>query len=66
MEAALAACETIEDYEDETRLVFGRPGIRPLHVVVRENEMNHTTFVITVYEPELLRWDASFKARRPR
>lgn len=64
VEAALAACETIEEYEDEARLVLGRSGIRPLHVVIRENEMKQTTVVITVYEPDPLRWNASFKDRR--
>ncbi len=63
VEAALAACETIEEYEDQTRLVLGRSGVRPLHVVIRENEMTQTTFVITVYEPDPSRWDASFKNR---
>jgi hypothetical protein len=43
--AALASGETIEDYEDETRLVLGRSGARSLHVVIKE--VDGTTFVIT-------------------
>ena len=59
---ALASGETVEEYEDGTKLVLGRSsGARPLHVVVKE--LRGTTFVITCYIPDPARWDASFRHR---
>ncbi len=55
---------TIEEYDDETRLLLGRSGVRPVHVVARDAEGRDALFVITVYEPDPRRWDASFSARR--
>lgn len=55
--------ETIEEYEDGARLVLGRSGIRPLHVVVRNDPSSEEEFVITVYEPQTDRWDAGFTRR---
>lgn len=66
VEEALASAETIEEYEDGSRLILGRAGIRALHVVVRVDEETGTIFVITVYEPAPSVWDASFRARRRR
>jgi hypothetical protein len=63
--AVLATGETIEEYDDGSRLVLGRRGVRPLHVVSAE-VMEDTTVVITVYEPSPDRWDATFRARRAR
>lgn len=64
VENALSGGETVEAYEDGARLVLGRSGARPLHVVVREDEETDTIFVITVYEPDPTLWDASFRTRR--
>jgi hypothetical protein len=65
--AALGSCETIEEYEDGARLVLGRSDVRPLHLVVRvgddDGTNESTLFVITVYEPDPLRWDPSFRRR---
>jgi hypothetical protein len=67
VEAALASGETIEEYEDGTRLVLGRAHLRPLHLVVRvDDRPAGTIFVITVYEPDPARWDPTFRERRPR
>ena len=67
--AALAAGETIEDYPTDTpypsRLVLGGVGGRPLHVVAAENASAREIIVITVYEPDPIRWDSDFKRRRP-
>ena len=64
---ALGSCETVEEYEDGARLVLGRSGVRPLHLVVRDGDKDgkneRTLFVITVYEPDRLRWDPSFRRR---
>ena len=58
----------IEDYPNDTpypsRLLLGWSGPRPLHVVTAENAADGETIVITVYEPEPARWDATFRRRR--
>jgi hypothetical protein len=61
--AAVTRGETIEEYEDGSRLVLGRAGVRPLHVVLAPAEEDTAT-VVTVYEPSLGRWDAAFRVRR--
>lgn len=63
VEAVLETGETIEEYDDGARLVMGRAGIRPLHVVVRTELNTDEVFVITVYEPRAERWDARFMRR---
>ena len=61
--------ETIEDYSAEMaqpgRLILGFQGKRPLHVVVSEDPKAGEITVITVYIPDLDRWDRLFKSRRP-
>ena len=64
VEAALAGGETIEDYEDGGRLVSGRAGIRPLHVVVVEEEPGGLCTLVTVYEPDPAPWDPTLRQRR--
>ena len=64
--AVLANAETIEEYEDGSRLVLRRAGVRPLHVVVAEDDTDGLASVVPVYEPDPARWDATFRQRRPR
>lgn len=66
VELALSSAETIEKYDDGSRLVLGRADIRPLHIVLREDDEAGRVFVITVYEPDPTTWDASFRKRRRR
>ncbi|MCA1845127.1 MAG: DUF4258 domain-containing protein [Actinobacteria bacterium] len=61
IEAALVDGETIEEYEDGAKLILGRSGLRPLHVVIRDETL--VRFVITVYEPSAGSWDAGFRHR---
>lgn len=65
----LATGETIEEYPDDTpypsRLVLGRVGSRPLHVVFAENQPSQEIIVVTVYEPDPDRWDSDFSRRLP-
>jgi len=67
--AALTTGETIEDYPKDlpfpSRLVLGWIGGRPLHVVVAESVPAREIMVITVYEPDPIRWESDFKRRRP-
>ena len=64
----LESGETIEDYSDEmpfpSRLMSGRRGVRPLHVVVAENIKEAETMVVTVYEPNPLQWKPGFRKRK--
>lgn len=66
---AVRSGETIEDYSAEMaqpgRLILGFQGKRPLHVVVSEDPKAGEITVITVYIPDLDRWDRQFKSRRP-
>ena len=66
VEAALAEGETIEDYADGSRLLLGRAGVRPVHVVVADEEPGGFCTVVTVYEPDPARWDPTFRQRRSR
>ena len=60
--------ETIEEYLSSTpypsRLISGWCGTRPLHLVVAENSGDQETIVITVYEPDLSRWESGFTRRK--
>ena len=64
----LAANRTIERYPDDrpypSRLLLGWSGPRPIHVVAADNEAEAQIIVITVYEPDLARWEPDFERRR--
>lgn len=64
VQAAFDNAETIEEYADGARLLLGRAGVRPLHLVVRPVGNGEGTFMITVYEPTEDRWDSGFTRRR--
>jgi hypothetical protein len=66
VEAALAEGETIEDYAEGSRLLLGRAGVRPIHVVVADEVPGEVCTVVTVYEPDPDRWDPTFRQRRSR
>jgi len=59
--------EVIEQYPDDrpypSRLILSFVCGRPLHVVAAENAGTGETIIITVYEPDPTRWDASFRRR---
>jgi hypothetical protein len=65
---ALKAGHVIEEYlKDQpypSRLIMGWSGSRPLHVVVSDNPTAQESIIITVYEPDPEKWDASFRRRR--
>jgi hypothetical protein len=65
----LEAGEVIEDYPDDkplpSRLVFGRVGSRPLHVVAADDAEAGETLVVTAYEPDPARWSPDFQRRKP-
>lgn len=51
----------IQDYPEDKpypiRLVLGWRGSTPIHVVAADSPEGDETFVITVYEPTLERWE---------
>lgn len=60
--------EVIENYPDDkpfpSRLVSGMVGSRPIHVVAAENNKMKETIIVSVYEPNIIKWDPYFKKRR--
>ena len=57
---------SIEEYEDThyaARLVLGRRGKRPLHVVAADNTAEDEAIIVTVYEPDPAHWAAGFETR---
>lgn len=64
----LATGKSIETYPDDrpypSRLVFGWSGSRPIHVVSAQNQTDSETVIITVYEPDLARWELGFERRK--
>ena len=65
---ALQAADVIEDYSSEmpepSYLILGFQGKRPFHVVISENPDTNETTIITVYIPDLNKWNEDFKSRR--
>ncbi len=59
--------EIIEEYKDDkpypSCLIFGFDRNRPLHIVYAIDE-NKNYIIITVYEPNLLKWEDDFKRRK--
>ncbi len=69
VESVLANGKTIESHPNDqpypSRLVFGRVAQRPIHVVVADDLLGEQSIVVTVYEPDPLRWYDNFERRRP-
>jgi len=59
--------EIIESYPDElpypTRLILGFCDNRPVHVVAADAPDEDETVIITVYQPDVGRWDSTFRRR---
>ena len=59
--------ETIENYPNDmpfpSCLMLGWIASRPIHVVVAHNASEQETYIITTYEPDLVRWKPGFKER---
>jgi len=59
--------EIIEEYSNDypfpSCLMFYN-DIKPLHVVLSYDEVNHTTYIITAYQPDLNHFEADLKTRR--
>ncbi len=59
--------EAIERYPDDepylSTLLLGWTDSRPLHVLLADNVPEKTVIVVTVYEPDDLRWQPGFRRR---
>lgn len=57
----------VEEYPDDTpfpsRLVLGRDGDTPLHVVVAEDTARATLYVVTAYHPDPAEWQNGYAQR---
>jgi hypothetical protein len=66
--SALECGTIIEDYPDDTPypsfLMLAWLGQRPLHIVAANNDADHETIIITVYEPDSLKWHPGFTRRK--
>ena len=64
----LSGGKVIEDYPTDqpypSCLRLGFIKTRPLHVVTAEATTEATTIIITVYEPDLERWEPGFEKRK--
>mgnify|MGYP006285976015 CR=1 FL=1 len=47
-----------------SKLYFGMVASRPLHVVAAENIEDKEIIIITVYEPEKVRWTEDYRRRK--
>jgi hypothetical protein len=71
MEAVLEVIESgevLEEYPDDlpypSRLIMGWHEGCPLHVVIAYDSSEKKEIVITVYEPDLDKWDQELKRRK--
>ncbi len=64
----LANGKEIENYSFAqpypSRLLLGWCGARPIHVVVADNKADNEVIIVTVYEPDLDRWESGFERRK--
>lgn len=69
IEQTIANGDTIEDYPDDlplpSRLLLHWHAGRPLHVVVA-SDADANCVVVTVYEPDNVRWLDDYRNRRPK
>lgn len=49
------------DFPYPSRLLLGRRGTRPIHVVAAEDAADNETIIVTVYEPDPDLWDPGFE-----
>ncbi len=53
-----------DDKPFASKMVLGYAGQRPLHVLIAEDSDSDTIIVITVYEPDPEKWNATFEERK--
>lgn len=64
----LAEDDVVEAYPTDrpypSRLILGWNGRGPIHAVVADVLDGDETVIITVYRPDLVRWENDFRTRR--
>jgi hypothetical protein len=69
LRAAIAVATVVEDYPNDTpypsALMLGWISLRPVHVVSAWNEDDQECIIITVYEPDPVKWYAGYTRRKP-
>lgn len=57
-----------QDYPDDmphpSKLLMGKSADRVIHVVAAENLIDKEIIIITVYEPDPLKWEPGFLKKR--
>jgi hypothetical protein len=60
----------IEEYPDDTpfpsKLIIGWINTRPIHVVLADIIEDKKTIIITVYEPNIKKWNENFERKKSR
>lgn len=56
--------ETVDQFGARKQLHLHVLAGRPVHVLTVNDEEAHRTEIITVYEPDLDRWEPGFRTRR--
>ncbi len=68
VENAVINGKAIENYPDDkpypSKLVFALLNDRPLHLILALDEKTKTCFVVTVYEPNLEKFENDFITRK--
>ncbi len=68
IQSALESGVLVEDYPDDTPypsiLVMAWIEQRPVHIVAANNDTDKETIIITVYEPDSLKWHSGFTRRK--
>lgn len=63
------AGEVIASYPDDqpypSALLLGFVNTQPIHIVIAQDESTQACIIVTVYLPDPVLWDDSFKRRRP-
>lgn len=65
METGEVIEENPTDQPYPSTLILGWIGSQPLHLVVADNVDDGQTVLVTVYEPDLTRWEPEFRRRTP-
>ena len=68
LEELLKGAEVVENYPLDfpfpSKLIFKMINNRPLHAVVAFSEPDKIGIIVTLYEPDLMHFEADYKTRR--
>ena len=55
--------EYLTDVPHPSRLLLGFVDERPIHVLVGRDDFDGVCYVVTAYEPDVLKWKPDFKTK---